>query len=261
MPTSYDTISMWYEVFYGTKPEMNAFYASLAQPGLPVLDLGCGTGRVARALVESGFRVVGIDNSRGMLEKARVNRPDVGFRLDDIREFDFRAEFPNGFGLIMAPWDVVLESEDRRQRIQMYKRALEHLAPHGRFAFDTIFLGRGFLSNWGKAEAPNRCVRCDGIVSDPDHPGGFLQVFVSKSFAPGDKIDWTLFTDEISPDGSVRRMFARLQQTYVSPVDTESELTDAGFGRISVYGSFSCDRLYSPDVKGKGIQVFVAPRD
>jgi len=43
---------------------------SCARPGDRVLDLCCGTGRVARALVRRGARVVGIDLSRGMLARA-----------------------------------------------------------------------------------------------------------------------------------------------------------------------------------------------
>jgi len=60
-----------------------AFYRSLAeQAGGPVVELGCGTGRVAIPLAEAGFDVTGIDRSAGMLARARMKTealpPDVG---------------------------------------------------------------------------------------------------------------------------------------------------------------------------------------
>src|SRR5207302_4423791 len=41
-------------------------------PGADILDLGCGTGRIAGPLVALGHRVVGVDTSEGMLERARA---------------------------------------------------------------------------------------------------------------------------------------------------------------------------------------------
>ena len=52
--------------------------------GLRILDLGCGKGRFARALVAKGARVVGLDLSPGMLAEAggihRVAPPRAGSR-------------------------------------------------------------------------------------------------------------------------------------------------------------------------------------
>ena len=49
-----------------------AFYQTLAAAGSDVLELACGTGRVAIALVEAGFRVTGLDKSPGMLAQAEA---------------------------------------------------------------------------------------------------------------------------------------------------------------------------------------------
>jgi len=40
--------------------------------GGPVLELGCGTGRVAIPVAQAGVRVVGLDNSSAMLKQARA---------------------------------------------------------------------------------------------------------------------------------------------------------------------------------------------
>ena len=52
-----------------------AFFRSLAeQAGGPVLELGCGAGRVAIPLAEAGFDVVGLDRSTAMLARAGRGR-------------------------------------------------------------------------------------------------------------------------------------------------------------------------------------------
>ena len=42
--------------------------------GDPILELGCGSGRVLIPLAEAGFNVTGLDNSRAMLAKAQGKR-------------------------------------------------------------------------------------------------------------------------------------------------------------------------------------------
>ena len=43
-----------------------------------LLDLGCGTGSVTELLAESGFDMIGIDNSEEMLEIAMEKREESG---------------------------------------------------------------------------------------------------------------------------------------------------------------------------------------
>jgi ubiquinone/menaquinone biosynthesis C-methylase UbiE len=45
--------------------------------GARVLDLCCGTGQLAKILVEKGYRVTGIDGSAEMLRHAEGNAPDA----------------------------------------------------------------------------------------------------------------------------------------------------------------------------------------
>ena len=49
--------------------------------GARVLDVGCGSGRLARRLCESGFEVVGVDASPAMVELARTHAPHARFEV------------------------------------------------------------------------------------------------------------------------------------------------------------------------------------
>src|SRR5437899_3339655 len=51
------------------------FYREAAREfGDPVLELGCGTGRITMALAEAGKRITGLDLSERMLERAVKKR-------------------------------------------------------------------------------------------------------------------------------------------------------------------------------------------
>lgn len=81
-----------------------------AQEG-PVLELGCGTGRIALPVARAGAIVVGIDRSVEMLARARqrLRRARLSDRAllvrGDIRALPFRRR--PGFNLVMAPYGIL----------------------------------------------------------------------------------------------------------------------------------------------------------
>jgi SAM-dependent methyltransferase len=88
------------------------FWRDLAlKVGRPVLELGCGTGRIGIPLARAGVSVVGIDRSEPMLARARqrMRRARLGGRLrlvrGDIRRLPFARPAP--FGLVMAPYGML----------------------------------------------------------------------------------------------------------------------------------------------------------
>lgn len=59
----------------------------------PVLSTGYGMGRYDGILLKAGHRVVGIDQSAGMLARAREYFPDVRYEKMGLQEIDFQNEF------------------------------------------------------------------------------------------------------------------------------------------------------------------------
>lgn len=69
---AYDAIARWYDLEHHDFADDLDLYRGFAEAtGSPVLELGCGSGRVLVPLAESGFTVTGIDRSKVMLGRAR----------------------------------------------------------------------------------------------------------------------------------------------------------------------------------------------
>ena len=76
----------------GESKSLAAFIAELSR-NAPVLDLGCGTGRDTRALLDAGFSVTAIDGSAEMAREAEKRtgtpvRVQLFEELDDVAAFD-----------------------------------------------------------------------------------------------------------------------------------------------------------------------------
>ncbi len=114
------------------------FYQELAMMyGGPILDLGCGTGRVLLPLSQSGYKVTGVDQSESMLRECRHKLEAYGLTASivqqDMRLFDLAEA---SFGLILIPYCSMIYMIDDNDRRQVLRRAYEHLRPGGGFAFD-----------------------------------------------------------------------------------------------------------------------------
>jgi SAM-dependent methyltransferase len=129
------------------------FWRALAlHAGGPVLELGCGTGRITLPLARAGVPVVGIDRSAPMLARARarVRRARLKGRVHLVRG-DIRAlalasgrgrlrgaRAAGGFPLVMAPYGVLqslLRDRDLDTTLREVHRVLE---PGGTFGLELV---------------------------------------------------------------------------------------------------------------------------
>jgi ubiquinone/menaquinone biosynthesis C-methylase UbiE len=118
------------------------FWRNLAvQAAGPVLELGCGTGRVSLPLGRAGVRLVGIDRSEQMLAKARtrIRRARVTGRIQLIRADIRYTPFAGPkFSMVMAPYGILqslLRERDLTATLQEVRRVLE---PGGTFGIELV---------------------------------------------------------------------------------------------------------------------------
>ena len=75
----YDAWADIYDAVFSYVVDDIPFYLEEAErSGGPVLELGCGAGRVAIPIAQMGIDIVGLDSSPAMLERARQKRDAAG---------------------------------------------------------------------------------------------------------------------------------------------------------------------------------------
>ena len=110
-----------------------------AQNG-PVLELGCGTGRLTVPVARTGAHIVGIDRSSPMLARARQRLRRARLRADlirgDIRQLPFRRL--TRFDLVMAPYGMLQSLTSDRDLRQTLDAVASVLRRGGLFAIDLV---------------------------------------------------------------------------------------------------------------------------
>jgi SAM-dependent methyltransferase len=94
----------------------------------PILDLGCGTGRVALDLAARGHDVTGVDSepafTRSLTARARERGLRIRAETADVRSLDLSG---HSFALAIAPMQVAQLLGGRDGRIRMLECARRHL--------------------------------------------------------------------------------------------------------------------------------------
>lgn len=131
----------YYTKTYRGRVEDVRYYVDFAETvGGPVLEYGCGNGRITIPIARSGVSVLGVDLSAPMLGDLRARlreEPDdvrarVTVRRGDMRTF--RA--PRKYRLIFCPFNAFLHLYERRDVERFLARVRAHLAPRGELVLD-----------------------------------------------------------------------------------------------------------------------------
>lgn len=103
-------------------------------PPARVLDLGCGAGRTTVELDRRGYRVVGIDVSSALLDRARARHPHLDVRRMDATALAFQDESFDAALFSFNGLDCLHPVTARQQCLHEVHRVL---VPGGIFAFST----------------------------------------------------------------------------------------------------------------------------
>ena len=104
----------------------------ILKKGSLLFDQCCGTGEISHALAKKGIRVIGVDQSKKYIAKARKTKLPCTFYAGDAFTFvtpekcDAAVNWWTSFGLV----------EEDSQNIKMLKRVYESLKPGGWFALE-----------------------------------------------------------------------------------------------------------------------------
>ena len=141
----YSVIAPFYDQDYAGILEGKdvAFYLQLAEAaGGPVIEMGCGTGRVLIPLARAGITIHGMDSSQAMLDQLHASlesetaetRSRVSLTHGDIRSTDVGRRF----ALVTVPANVPHSFLERHEQRAWLANARRHLAPGGALCFDVF---------------------------------------------------------------------------------------------------------------------------
>lgn len=228
---AYATIAELYDLEHDAFTEDLEFYHRIVVAG-PVLEIGCGTGRVLESLLESGLEVWGVDPSEAMLDRARVRLagcPSVHLTRGTAEDLDLPVSFATAIFSLNALWHVCT-AEGQLRALTL---AARHLEAGGMVVVDTAnpltLADHGARGEWRRRfYGSNRvhAVECDSASWD-DQADQLLETHVRY--------------DLVSSSGEVSRRSTVFTFRYVYAAEMRLMLQLAGLTRIVIFGSYDED--------------------
>jgi SAM-dependent methyltransferase len=205
--------------------EADAACLDLARDAVSVLDLGCGTGRLAARIAATGARVVGVDPAPAMLDIAR-GRPGGGA----VRwiEGDARTlRLAERFDLIVMTghvFQVFLTAEDRAA---VLATIAAHLAPSGRAVFESRNPAHAEWRHWTPTAT-------EEVIEHPLR--GLCRRWDDHSFDPESGI--CTYRTHYAPLGGTETFSAAARIAFPDPDEILSALPAAGLKLTGLWGDW-----------------------
>ena len=235
---SYDSWARHYDSIYSYVREDIPFYVEAAKrAGGPVLELGCGTGRVTVPIAEAGVEIVGLDSSEAMLEAAsrKLERLSPGGAVTLARGdmAQLPAEYEGRFSLVIVPFRGFLSLLTVPEQEQTLEGVRRSLAPGGRLAFNVFVPDLRMLVEDGDAAHHLR------DVTDPE-TGKRLVVWHQSSYDNHNQVVCVrLIVDRLDDQGRVvERVYHDYELRYVHRWEMHHLLVRCGFEVLDLFGDF-----------------------
>jgi SAM-dependent methyltransferase len=223
---------------YRTRPDVEFFVDAAKTFGSPVLEIGCGTGRVLIPTARAGLDVVGLDSSPQMLavctQRVAAEHKDVQNRIRlveaDMRNFDLRQQFTLAT-IPFRPFQHLLTVADQLSCLASIRR---HLVVAGTLILDVFNPSLDFLVN--------RPVGAE-VSDEPEYstPDG-RRIVPSFKIVKIDRFnqinDLELIYDVTHPDGTQVRHVHAFQLRYLFRFEAEHLLARSGFEVRHVYADY-----------------------
>lgn len=220
------------------------FYLSWAREvGGPVLELGCGTGRITIPFAEDGFEITGLDIVPGMLDTARskAGNTPIQWIEADVRDFHLGRKF----NFIFENGSVFMHMLSNEDQEAFLARVHEHLSPDGLFVVSLLFPHPEDLVSVTEEKE---------WFSYQDEEGREIRVSGTELYEELQQVKLETAIRRISnPDGTVTVCIAPLRLRYTFPQEMEGLLSRSGFVLKDRFGGPD----FSPLTEHSRYMVFV----
>jgi SAM-dependent methyltransferase len=224
-----------------------AFYCALAQEaGGSVLEIACGTGRVAIPIAKLGFPVTGLDIVPGMLAQARSKAAGLPARWveGDARTFDLHEQFH----LIFLTGNAFQAFLTNAEQVALLQRVHAHLHDEGLFAFETRNPRWAGLETRAEAYEGlffNLETRSEeyGWQTYIDVAGHHVRTSTSQVYDHGAQIVHLTGYKRWQEGGEERTQITRTALRYTFPQELAALLHCQGFTLLRQYGDWNLEPL------------------
>lgn len=221
----------YYDLFTEWREDVQFFVAVAKEHGGPILEVGCGTGRLTRQIAGAGIDIDGFDISPERLRIAREAVPErnaVGFFCQDMRAFSL----PRSYRLVMFPYRGLQELATAAEKIQCLSRVHAHLGEGGLVLIDNYNPSIPML-----ARDPGTSPR----VTERTAPGGETvrrtDRVVSRDYLTQTQ-QLEVIYDIRHPDGRTEHHAIPYETSYMFRYELEHLLARCGFTTRNVWGGF-----------------------
>jgi SAM-dependent methyltransferase len=239
--------------FYNERRDAEFYLNAARQQGEPVLELGCGAGRVLLPTARAGIRVTGFDLSKPMLEKLRAKlaaeTAEIRARVELIHGDMTKLDLGRKFRLITMPFRPFQHLLTVEEQIACLEGVNRHFAPGGRLVFDFFQVDpRGmFDPAFQKEGAPKSFDMPDGRhVDRTERIAAFHRAMQIN--------DIELIHHVTHPGGRKEKLVYAFPMRYFFRYEVEHLLARCGLRVVNEYGDYDASPLTdtSPDM------IFVA---
>ncbi len=240
-PSPYDAPELYDRLFDGLDFDLPYWLETARTAGGPVLEIGCGTGRVLLALRRAGLDADGLDASAAMIGRLRDKAAEAGLpvraEVADMRSF----ELDRRYARIFCAFNGFAHCETSADQIACLRAALAHLEPGGALVLHLSYPGPAY---WLEPEGRS--------VFEHEAPlpgGGKVQMWDNRhKDVVGQRQEsqveiWEL--DAAERPKSVRQF--TMSQRWVYRFELELLFAAAGFARWEIFGGFERQPLRTPD--------------
>lgn len=236
----YDTHSELYDHLYLGLPGEKEFYVSESlRYNPPVMEIGCGTGRITIPVAQAGVDIVGIDNSDGLLKEAenkikslKTIPGNIELINADMRTFSLDKKF----NLIIIPYRAFLHMHSVEDQKKTLKNIYNHLAPNGTLIMNMFFpridVMDSYMNQLGTVVKHVKTLEANN--------GNRKIVFDSREYSSYSQLIKQFFiVEEINPEGVVvSKQYFPLTLRWVNRYEMEHLLVLSGFKIENLYGWF-----------------------
>ena len=241
---------------YAKRADIDFYLQYCVTASGPILELGCGTGRILLPAAEAGCRMTGLDISKHMLSechrKLQLKPAEVQSRVRTVQGDMTNFDLTESFHLSIIPFRAFLHVIAVDDQLACLRRISRHLTTGGHLILDVFQVDLKRINN-------PRATEESEDFAEHELPDGRRLRRTSRvvAFHPADQVnDVEMIYHLTNLDGTTERIIQAFPFRYIFRYEMEHLLARCGFKVVDLFGNFD----KSPLADNSPEMIFVAEK-